>query len=128
MEKKTIICTLVEYADFRLVSWVDGDQVAFKNAEDGFSVLKTEKATLTESSKSTDAGLTVRQELDVLATMDNALAKQFERVPHIYRLTTNKGTVHVLGDTTKKVRPISLIRNFNETRFKAERYTVEHEF
>lgn len=128
MSSKTIICRKIEYADIRLIESVIKGIVTFKNANDTFSVLNTESATLTESSSPTFAGLVVAQDLNILAEMELSQANVFERIPQVYRLTTNKGGVFVFGDLAKKVKLKSITRNFNETRLQLQRLTTAHQF
>jgi hypothetical protein len=128
MSKKTIICSSVEYADIRIIESVENGVVTFKNAGDSFSVLKTVNATLTESSSPSDAGLVVTQDLVILAEMELSLANVFERIPQVYRLTTDSGSVYIFGNLDKKVRLDSMVRNFDETTLSLQRLTTSHEF
>lgn len=128
MDKKTIICTKVEYTDYRNVDSIQNNEVVFNDDNLVFSALNTESATLTQTSNNSDAGVYITQELSILAEMNIDAAKVFERVPMIYRLTTDKNDSFIWGTVLNPTRPKSLERNFNETKMVYQRKATSFEF
>ena len=128
MGVKTIICSKVEYVDFRLVQSVENNTVVFKNAESDFSVLNSENAILTQKRNKSDAGAIVNQQLSLFAEMGLEVAKIFERIPLILRLTTDKGNIFIWGDLKLKVKCETLSREFDDTNLVLYRNTTAIEF